>query len=129
MDLITAHEMLYLEHDLKAFMERIGRVLSADGSAYLVLGSHAENPLWPLWKPAIVAAGHAVYDHLPLDIMAAASACQLLPSVQPLRTFGWETYDANDATFRYPDVQTMMDHHYRHKLLFRLRVADERSLP
>jgi len=126
-DLVTSHEMLYLEPDVWDFMKRLRRVMTASGVAYVVLGCHAENPLWEAWKPALVAAGHRVYDHAPLEIMEAASSSGLLPSVQPLQRSGWITYDPLRAEFPYPDVQTMFDHHYRHKLIFRLRVANDRT--
>lgn len=126
-DLVTSHEMLYLEPDIREFMTRVRRVLAPGGVAYVVLGCHAENPLWQEWKTPLVAAGHKVYDHAPLEIMEAASAAGLLPSVQPLRRSGWVTYDPLRAEFRYPDVRTMFEHHYRHKLIFRLRIADERT--
>ena len=126
-DLTTSHEVLYLEADVWDFMKRVRRVLAFHGVAYVVLGCHSENPLWQTWKTALVAAGHRVYDHKPLEIMEAASSAGLLPSVQPLRRSGWVTYDPLQAEFRYPDVQTMFDHHYRYKLIFRLRVADDRT--
>jgi SAM-dependent methyltransferase len=126
-DILTSHEMLYLEPNLRDFMKRIRRVLASDGVGYVVLGCHSENPLWPTWKKALTGVGHTVYDHRPLDIMEAASLEGLLPSVQPLRRSGWITYDPLRADFRYPDIQTMFDHHYRNKLIFRLHVADDRT--
>jgi hypothetical protein len=126
-NLTTSHEVLYLEPDLRDFMKRVRRVLASNGSAYVVLGCHSENPLWKTWKTSLVAAGRRVYDHMPLEIMEAASSAGLLPSVQPLRCSGWVTYDPLRAEFRYPDVQTMFDHHYRYKLIFRLRVNDDRT--
>ncbi|MCU1348857.1 MAG: hypothetical protein JWO56_1887 [Acidobacteria bacterium] len=127
-DLVTSHETLYLEGDLQSFMGRIRSALTNAGAAYVVLGCHAENPLWQTWKPQVLAAGHRVYDHAPLEIMEAAASAGLLPSVQPLRRSGWITYNPLRAEFRYPDVQTMFDHHYRHKLIFRLRIADDRTI-
>jgi SAM-dependent methyltransferase len=126
-DLITSHETLYLESDLRLFMTHIRTTLARPGAAYVVLGCHTENPLWQQWKLPLIAAGHQVYDYAPMDIMAAASAAGLLPSVQPLRRGGWITYDPLRTDFPYPDVKAMMDHHYRHKLIFRLRIADERT--
>ncbi len=126
-DLVTSHEELYLEHDLREAMGRIRRVLAPSGVAYVVLGAHAENPLWQEWRKTLVAAGHQVYDHAPLDVMRAASEAGLLPSVQPLRRSGWVTYDPLNAEFTYPDVRTMLEHHYRQKLIFRLQVADVRA--
>ena len=123
-DLLTSHEVLYLEPDVPGFMREVRRVLAVDGHAYVVIGCHAENPLWHMWKSRLTAAGRPVYDHVPLDIMGAASAAGLSASVQPLRRVGWITYDPRRAEFPYPDVKTMFDHHYRHKLVFRLRVAD-----
>jgi SAM-dependent methyltransferase len=124
-DLTTSHEVLYLEPDVRDFMRRVRRVLAFGGVAYVVLGCHSENPLWKTWKTSLLAAGHVVYDHMPLDIMEAASSAGLMPSVQPLRCSGWVTYDPLRAEFMYPDVRTMFDHHYRYKLIFRMRVADD----
>jgi SAM-dependent methyltransferase len=124
-DLITSHEVLYLEPDVLDFMNRLRSVLSHRGTAYVVLGCHSENPVWQTWKAELVAGGHRVYDHKPLEIMEAASSAGLLPSVQPLRHSGWVTYDPLRAKFHYPDVRTMFDHHFRYKLIFRLRVADD----
>lgn len=127
-DLITSHETLYLEGDLRGFMGRVRSALTNSGVAYIVLGCHSENPLWQQhWKAQLIAEGHSVYDHAPLDIMEAAASAGLLPSVQPLRRSGWVTYDPLRAEFRYPDMRTMLDHHYRHKLIFRLRIADDRT--
>jgi SAM-dependent methyltransferase len=127
-DLITSHEVLYLERDVRDFMSRVRRVLAVNGVAYIVLGCHAENPLWGSWKGSLVSAGHTVYDHTPFEIMEAASASGLLPSVQPLRRSGWITYDPLGAEFPYPDIHTMLDHHYRNKLIFRLQVANARKI-
>lgn len=123
-DLVTSHEMLYLEGDLREFMRRLRRVLHSQGAAYVVLGCHSENPLWETWKAPLIAAGRQVYDHAPMDVMEAAAHAGFLPAVQPLRRSGWITYDPLRADFLYPDMRTMFDHHYRHKLIFRLRVAD-----
>ena len=128
-DLVTSHEVLYLEPDVPGFMRNVHRVLALDGHAYVVLGCHAENPLWHEWKSRLIAAGRTTYDHVPLDIMEAAAAAGLSASVQPLRRVGWITYDPRRAEFPYPDVRTMFDHHYRHKLVFRLRVADSHAAP
>ena len=126
-DLVTCHEVLYLEPVLKEFMSRVHRVLTPNGAAYIVLGGHSENPLWRTWKLVLTEAGHQVYDHAPLEIMEAASSAGFLASVQPLRRSGWVTYDPRGADFPYPDVRTMLDHHYRQKLIFRLRVADDQT--
>ena len=126
-DLVTCHEVLYLEPVLKDFMSRVHRVLTPNGAAYIVLGGHSENPLWRTWKLVLTDAGHQVYDHAPLEIMEAASSAGFLASVQPLRRSGWVTYDPRGADFPYPDVRTMLDHHYRQKLIFRLRIADDRT--
>jgi len=125
-DLVTSHETLYLEANVRDFMKRVRRALSPTGSAYLVLGCHSDNPLWETWKAQMLADGHRVYDHFPFEIMKDASCEGLLPSVQPLRSSGWITYDPLHAKFRYADLRTMFDHHYRYKLIFRLRVADDR---
>jgi SAM-dependent methyltransferase len=124
-DLVVSHEMLYLEQDLLNFMEQVRRVLTADGVSYVVLGCHTENPLWQTWKAPLLAAGHRVYDHEPLQIMEAAAAVGLVPSVQPLRRSGWVTYDPLNAQFRFPTVRAMFEHHYLHKLLFRLELGDD----
>jgi len=118
-DLVTCHEVLYLEPDLHAFMASIHRVLSRSGRAYVVLGCHAENPVWVHWKPRLEALGHRVYDHQPMDILAAGAALGLLPSLRPLRQTGWITHDPLRSEFTFPSVGAMIDHHFKHKLLFR----------
>jgi SAM-dependent methyltransferase len=122
-DLVTCHEVLYLEPDLKIFMERLHRVLVPSGQAYVVLGCHSDNPVWPHWKPLLEAMGHRTYDHRPMDILAAAGAQGLLPSVRPLRSAGWITHDPRLSPFTFPNVATMVDHHFKHKLLFRFTRA------
>jgi SAM-dependent methyltransferase len=123
-DLVTSHETLYLEPDLQEFMNHLRRILDSGGAAYVVLGCHSENPLWETWKLRMIAAGHRVFSHAPIQIMEAAASAGFLPAVQPLRRSGWVTYDPRGAEFTYPDARTMLDHHYRHKLIFRLRIAD-----
>ena len=118
-DLVTCHEVLYLEPDLGAFMARVRRALMRSGHAYVVLGCHAENPVWADWKPRLEALGHRVHDHRPLDILAAGAALGLLPSVRPLRRTGWINHDPRDSAFPFPSVGAMLDHHFKHKLLFR----------
>ncbi|EYF08272.1 class I SAM-dependent methyltransferase [Chondromyces apiculatus] len=122
-DLVTCHEVLYLIPDLGAFMTDVSRVLSWDGRAYIVLGCHAENPVWNHWKPLLRALGHQVHDHLPMDILAAGAAAGLVPSLRPLRQSGWITHDPRHATFTFPSASAMLDHHFKHKLLFRFTRA------
>ncbi|HZH97359.1 MAG TPA: class I SAM-dependent methyltransferase [Fimbriimonadaceae bacterium] len=118
-DLVTCHEVLYLEPDLHAFMANINRVLSRSGHAYIVLGCHAENPVWAHWKPRLAALGHQVYDHRPMDILAAGAAFGLHPSLRPLRKTGWITHDPIHSEFTFPSASVMLDHHFKHKLVFR----------
>jgi SAM-dependent methyltransferase len=118
-DLITCHEVLYLEPDLGAVMARMHRALRRSGRAYVVLGCHAENPVWADWRPRLEALGHRVFDHRPMDILAAAAVHGLVPSVRPLRQTGWITHDPRRGEFTFPSVGAMLDHHFKHKLLFR----------
>lgn len=118
-NLMTCHEVLYLEPDLAAFMRRTATVLARGASAYVVLGCHAENPVWQAWKPAMQASGVAVYDRSPFEVLSAAADAGLKAAVQPLRRSGWVNYDPRQAIFRYADTAAMFDHQYRHKLLFR----------
>jgi len=118
--LITCHEVLYLEPELDRFMARVRRVLAPAGRAYVVLGCHAENPVWPTWKQLLEEMGHATYDHRPMEILAAAGSSGLVPSVRPLRSEGWIDHDPRLTPFTFPDVATMVDHHFKHKLLFKL---------
>lgn len=119
-DLVICHETLHLVEDLGGFMVQVERVLRPEGRAFLVLGSHAENPLWLEWKKSLQAEGHQVFDHQPFDVLAAASHAGLHGAVRPLRRDGWVIYDPTEAEYRYPSAEVMFDHHYRHKLLFRL---------
>lgn len=128
-DLLVCHEVLYLIPDLAVPMGQIGRILSPGGQAFLVLGCHAENPVWAAWRRHFDARGIPVFDHRPFDILAAAAAAGMIADVQPLRRDGWIRYDPLDAPFPFPDAQAMFDHHYRHKLVFRLRLDDGSPSP
>ena len=118
-DLAVCHEVLYLLPSLGEIMSCFRRVLRPGATAYVVLGCHEENPVWRQRKPLMEAEGHAVYSHRPMDIMSAAAKAGLTPFVRPLRRDGWVGYDPTRARFKFPDVSTMFDHHFRQKLLFR----------
>ena len=91
----------------------------------MVLGSHAENPLWEEWQARLVAGGHEVFDHSPFDVLAAAGRSGLRTAMRPLRSDGWVFYDPTVAEYPYPSAEAMLDHHYRHKLLFRLSLPGQ----
>ena len=124
-DLLVCHEVLYLMPDLGSVMDDAARVLAPGGSAWMVLGCHSENPVWPSWKAQLAADGVQAYDHHPFDILAAAAKAGLTADVQPLRRSGWIRYDPATAAFSFPDAASMLEHHYRQKLLFRLRFGDD----
>lgn len=124
-DLLVCHEVLYLIPDPASVMEDVSRVLAPDGSGWMVLGCHSENPVWAGWKAQLAADGVQTYDHRPFDVLAAAAKAGLVADVQPLRRSGWIRYDPAAAAFSFPDAASMFDHHYRHKLLFRLRFEDD----
>jgi len=119
-DLATCHEVLHLVGDLGPFFRELARVLRPGARAFLVLGCHAENPVWHRWKHQLSALGHQVFDHRPLDILRQASLAGLHPAVQPLRREGWVLYDPVAADYEFSSAEEMFDHQYRHKLLFRL---------
>lgn len=126
-DLAVAHEVLHLIADLSSFMTSLARVVRPGGRAFLVLGCHTENPLWGRWKQQLLDLGHEVFDHSPLDILRQASSAGFHTSVRPLRRDGWVIYDPLSAEFQYASVAEMLDHQYRHKLLFRLVRREEAS--
>lgn len=118
-DLVVCHEVLYLLPSLDSFAEQVARVLDVSGRAYVATGCHTENPVWPAWKAQLSAMGHRVYDHEPMAIMSAAARQGLVPSVRPLRDAGWATHDPTRGGFTFPSVGALLDHQFRHKLLFR----------
>lgn len=122
-DLVLCHEVVHLVPDLDAILSQIARVLrSGDhASAYVVFGSHSENPLWPNWKSKLIELGHEVFDHTPFDVLSAASRSGLDCAIRPLRRDGWVFYNPDTAQYRYPSAEAMFDHQYRHKLLFRFK--------
>lgn len=124
-DLLVCHEVLYLMPDLASVMENAARILAPGGSGWVVLGCHSENPVWPGWKVQLAANGVQTYDHRPFDVLVAAAKAGLVADVQPLRRSGWIRYDPCAAAFSFPDLGSMFEHHYRHKLLFRLRLEDD----
>ncbi len=119
-DLVLSQEVLYLVEDVAELFRQIARVLVPTGAAYLTLGCHTENPLWPRWREVLVGMGFTVYDHAPMDILRHAESVGLWPALRPLRRDGWIIHAPSAARFPVPDVAALMDHHYRHKLLFRL---------
>lgn len=118
-DLATAHEVLHLIADLPSFMTSLARVVRPGGWAFVVLGCHTENPVWPQWKTQLAALGHEVFDHSPLEVLREASAAGFHTSVRPLRRDGWVIYDPLTAEFKYSSAAEMFDHQYRQKLVFR----------
>lgn len=119
-DLIVCHEVVFLLPDLNEFFGHLARVLKADGRAYIAIGCHAENPIWPGWKLALEAEGKQVFTHAPMDLMAAAAQQGLIASVRPLRESGWATHNPSESAFYFPTVTALLDHQFRQKLLFRL---------
>jgi SAM-dependent methyltransferase len=119
-DVALGHEVLQYIDDLCALMTQVYRVLIPGSFAYFVLGCHTENPLWPTWKRELEELGHSVHDHAPLDVLAAAAEAGLAPALRPLRDTGWIFHDPTvGGAFSYPSVGALLDHQYRHKLLFR----------
>lgn len=119
-DLIVGHEVLQYISDLSLLMANIRRAIRPGGFVYLALGCHTENPLWATWKHELEALGHGVHDHSPLEIMAAGARAGLAPSVRPLRDTGWVYHDPSVlGSFSYPSVGALLEHQFRHKLLFR----------
>lgn len=119
-DLVVGHEVLQYIGDLPLLMANIRRAIRPGGFVYLALGCHTENPIWASWKHELKALGHNVHDHSPLEIMAAGARAGMAPSVRPLRDTGWAYHDPSvSAPFSYPSVGALLDHQFRHKLLFR----------
>ena len=118
-DLVTCHEVLHLVEDLPSLFGNIVRVLRAGGSAFIVAGCHTENPVWEDWSAELRDSGQTVFDRTPFDILRAGIAAGLHGAVRPLRRDGWIIYNPDTAVFKYPSARDLLDHQYRHKLLFR----------
>lgn len=124
-DLILSHEALPFISDLETLAANIRRVLKPNAFAYIALGCHLENPLWPVWRETLRNQGHITYDHSPLSLMKAAGKHELSPSVRALRDYGWAHYNpAKEIDFSYPSVEALIDHQFKHKLLFRFQRMD-----
>jgi len=119
-DLVVCHEVLFLLPDLDSLAIQLARVLCGNGRAYVAAGCHTENPVWPAWRSQLEAMGQRIFDHAPIDFLAAAGRHGLLPSVRPLRESGWATHDPTEGGFTFPSVEALLDHQFRYKLLFRL---------
>lgn len=119
-DLVVCHEVLFLLPDIDELNKNIARVLTRNGRAYIASGCHSENPVWPRWREALERQGTSTYTHEPLEMMRAAAIHGLVPSVRPLRDNGWATFDPTSGPFVFPTVGALLDHQFRHKLLFRL---------
>lgn len=118
-DLVICHEVLHLVEDIAGLFDQIARTLSADGTALVVSGCHTENPVWPRWSAQLRTEGKTIVDRSPFDILRAGINAGLRASLRPLRRDGWVIYDADRATFTYSSAVELLDHQYRHKLLFR----------
>ena len=118
-DLLIAHEMIYLIPNLDELMRNVARVLAKDGGCYIVTGCHTENPVWQRWREELIEMGIIVYNYSPLEILAAGTAVGLSVALRPLRRDGWIIYNPNDLRFGFQSAKEMLDHHFRHKLLFR----------
>ena len=119
-DLVLGHEVLQYVEYLPDLLAEVRRVLGPGRFAYFVVGCHTDNPLWAAWKSEFENAGQVAYDHSPLDIMAAGVEATMLASVRPLLTSAWIHHDPSASSpFPFPSMGTLLDHHFRHKLLFR----------
>lgn len=121
-DLVCCQEVFYLVDDVPEMLRRFARVLKPGGAAYITLGCHTENPLWPRWREVLVQMGLEVWDHSPMEILRAAESAGFWTAVRPLRRDGWIIHAPSTTLFSVPDIKSLMDHHYRHKLLFRLEL-------
>jgi len=118
-DVLTCHEVLHLVEDIEGVFSEVSRTLRATGSAYVVAGCHTENPLWPRWKVQLQDTEQPVYDRSPFDILRAGINAGLKGAMRPLRRDGWIIYDPDHAALTYSSAGELLDHQYRHKLLFR----------
>jgi SAM-dependent methyltransferase len=117
--ILTCHEVLHLVEDLPELFYHIARVLGPDGTAFVVAGCHTENPVWPRWSEQLRASGQTVWDRTPFDILRAGIGAGLSGALRPLRRDGWIIYNPDHADFTYSTAEELLDHQYRHKLLFR----------
>jgi SAM-dependent methyltransferase len=118
-DLLTCHEVLHLVDDLPGLFHHVSRTLRAGGTAFVVAGCHTENPVWPRWREQLLVAGQTVIDRSPFDILRAGINAGLRGALRPLRRDGWIIYDPDRAAFTYSSAEELLEHQYRHKLLFR----------
>jgi SAM-dependent methyltransferase len=119
MDLITCHEVLHLVEDIDGLFGEVSRTLRSNGTAFVVAGCHTENPLWSRWSKQLRDSGQTVVDRAPFDILRAGINAGLKGALRPLRRDGWVIYDPDRAVFTYSSAEELLDHQYRHKLLFR----------
>lgn len=119
MDLITCHEVLHLVEDIDGLFGEVSRTLRSNGTAFVVAGCHTENPLWFRWSKQLRDSGQTVVDRAPFDILRAGLNAGLKGALRPLRRDGWVIYDPDHAVFTYSSAEELLNHQYRHKLLFR----------
>lgn len=118
-DLLTCHEVLHHVEDLPGLFYEMSRTLRARGTAFVVAGCHTENPLWARWSEQLRATGQTVVDRAPFEILLAGIKAGFSGALRPLRRDGWVIYDPDRAAFTYSSAEELLDHQYRHKLLFR----------
>lgn len=105
--------------DIEAVFSEVARTLRATGSAYVVAGCHTENPVWARWKLQLQDTEQTIYDRSPFDILRTGINAGLKGAMRPLRRDGWIIYDPDHAALTYSSAEELLDHQYRHKLLFR----------
>jgi SAM-dependent methyltransferase len=118
-NLLTCHEVLHLIEDLPELFYQISRTLQKQGTVFIVVGCHTENPLWQQWSAQLQEKGQQVYNRSPFDILRAGINAGLSGAVRPLRRDGWVIYNPDDSIFKYSSAEELFNHQYRHKLLFR----------
>ena len=118
-DIVTCHEVLHLVEDLPSLFGNIVRVLRAQGSAFIVVGCHTENPVWKAWSAKLRDSGQTVFDRTVFDILRTGIAAGLHGALRPLRRDGWIMHNPDNTAFDYPSIVDLLDHQYRNKLLFR----------
>ncbi|MDE2916666.1 MAG: class I SAM-dependent methyltransferase [Paracoccaceae bacterium] len=119
-DLLTCHEVLHLLEDLTEFFVNIERVLCNYGSAFVVSGCHTDNPAWEYWSKQLRNSGQVVFNRTPFEIINQAIEAGLQCEFRPLRRDGWIIFDPEKSWSKFTSINTLIDHQYRNKLLFRL---------
>lgn len=119
-DLAFSHEVIYLIEDLYDHARQVASVLRPGGHYDAVTCCHADNPLWPVWRPRIAELSNLpVPDHTVADIAGAFRNAGLEVSIG--RFLARAFIPTSEPSDYFPSENARLEIYCDWKLCFRCR--------